>query len=337
MDSKIRVARLGVFGRAGLVATSLFALAAPGAVFATGSLDQQSTAFGSVRALIGTHENGPDVMQAQTFRAGASGSLDQVDLPIRVVGDPGVALTIEIRSLDGSGMPNAVLGSATIQQADVPPCNTPACTDESPNGDYTTFAFTSVPLSTPATVSAGTDYAIVLSATGAQLDIYGDMIGRSANRYEWAGTSDDSAYADGTGLGSTGGVWGPSNADKAFRTFVSPPVLEATVGQPINADGSSTFKANKGVVPVRFTLSIGGTPTCSLPPATIVLTRTSGADPGPVNEGTFLLAADSGSSFRIADCTYVYNVSAKALPPGDYTVEIRIDGQTVGSAAFELR
>ena len=337
MESQRRAAGRGVFGRAALVATALFALAAPGAALATGTLDQESTAFGSARALIGTHENGPDVRQAQTFRAGASGSLDQVDLPIRVVGDPGVALTVEIRALDGDGFPAAVLGSATVQQADVPACNDPACIDKSPTGDFTTFVFTSVALSTPATVSAGTDYAIVLSATGAQLDIYGDMIDREANRYEWAGTSDDSAYADGTGLGSTGGVWGPSNADKAFRTFVSPPVLEATVGQPINADGSSTFKANKGVVPVRFTLSIGGTPTCSLPAATIALTRTSGADPGPVNEGTYLLAADSGSSFRIADCTYVYNVSAKALPPGDYRVDIKIDGQTVGSAAFELR
>ena len=54
----------------------------------------------------------------------------------------------------------------------------------------------------------------------------------------------------------------------------------------INAYGSSKFKAGRGVVPVKFDLSQGGSPTCALPAATIALTKTAGSDPGPVNEST---------------------------------------------------
>lgn len=326
------------FGRRVAAATfALLLLALPMAAQAAGTLDQESTSFGSARALIGTHENGQDVIQAQTFRAGASGSLDQVDLPVRVVGDPGVPLTIEIRALDGGGLPAAVLGSAVIAQTSLPACDTAACVDKSPAGDFTSFSFTAVPLTSPATVAAGADYAIVVSAIGAQQDIYGDMIGRTANRYEWAGTTDQLAYLAGDGLSYVGGVgWVPSNADKAFRTYVGPSYA-AAIRQPINADGSSDFNAGRGVVPVKFALSSGGSPTCVLPAATIALTKTAGADAGPINESTYLLAADNGSSFRVADCQYIYNLNVKELGPGTYRVEIRIDGQTVGSATFELR
>ena len=174
-------------------------------------------------------------------------------------------------------------------------------------------------------------YAIVLSATGAQLDIYGAIDGRTANRYEWAGASaGDSPYADGAGLSYLGGVgWDASNVDYAFRTHVSALGYSATVGQPINADGSSVFKASRGVVPVKFTLSSGGSPTCALPAATISLTRTAGVDPGPITESTYLGSADSGSSFQISDCQYIYNLNAKSLGAGTYLVEISISSRSL--------
>lgn len=320
--------------RATAAIVPILLLALPMATQAAGTLDQQSTSFGDARGLIGTYDNGQDVIHAQTFRAGVSGLLDQVDLPVRVVGDPGVSLTVEIRALDGAGMPAAVLGSAVVSQASLPACNTPAC---DPVGDFTTFSFTSVPLTTPASVTSLTDYAIVLSATNARLDIYGTILGRTVNRYEWAATTNQLAYGNGDGLSYVGGVgWGPSNVDKAFKTYVVPS-YSASVRQPINADGSSNFKAGRGVVPVKFGLSAGGSPTCALPAATIALTKTAGADSGPINESTYLLASDNGSSFRISDCQYIYNLNVKTLGPGTYLVEILIDGRTVGSATFDLR
>jgi WD40-like Beta Propeller Repeat len=115
------------------------------------------------------------------------------------------------------------------------------------------------------------------------------------------------------------------------------PTRTAAVDQPINADGSSVFKAGKGVLPVKFTLAVDGVPTCTLPPATIALAQLSGAATGAVNESEYTMPADSGSDFRIDSCRYVYNLSLKSLTAGIYRAKIVIEGQTVGSATFELR
>ena len=90
-------------------------------------------------------------------------------------------------------------------------------------------------------------------------------------------------------------------------------------------------------MPVRFALADHGCATRSLPPATIVVSRTSGAQSGTINEGTYNFAADDGSNFRVAGCQYTYNLNSKGLGAGTYRVDIQIGGQTVGSATFELR
>jgi hypothetical protein len=109
------------------------------------------------------------------------------------------------------------------------------------------------------------------------------------------------------------------------------------VQPPINADGTSIFTVRRGVVPVKFTLTQGGVATCDLPPATIAVTRTGGGVIGQVNESTYTGSADSGSSFRIDSCRYIYNLNSRALGVGIYRVDILINGQVVGSATFELR
>lgn len=115
------------------------------------------------------------------------------------------------------------------------------------------------------------------------------------------------------------------------------PAFAAHVQPPINADGTSTFNASRGVVPLKFALTKNGSPTCELPPATLRLTRTGGTSPGPIDESVYSGPADSGSEFRIADCQYVYNVKASALGPGSYLAEIVIEGGVVGEARFELK
>ena len=120
---------------------------------------------------------------------------------------------------------------------------------------------------------------------------------------------------------------------------VTPPAgtLTAQVAQPINADGSSTFSVKRGVVPVKFTLSSGGAPTCDLPDAALRLTHLGATDSGVIDESTYLSPADTGSAFRVADCQYVYNLSVKALTAGGYRAEVLIAGNSVGSARFELK
>ena len=111
----------------------------------------------------------------------------------------------------------------------------------------------------------------------------------------------------------------------------------AQVQQPINLDGSSVFNVRRGVVPVKFTLTQDGVATCTLPPATIVVTRTAGGTTGPIDESIYTGSADTGSNFRIDSCQYVYNLSASALGLGTYRVEIKINNQVVGSGIFQWK
>jgi len=118
-----------------------------------------------------------------------------------------------------------------------------------------------------------------------------------------------------------------------------PPPYSAFIQQPINSDGSSVFKATRGVVPVKFTLALAGVPTCQLPPATIAVTRTAGGTLGSIDESVYVMSADSGSNFRIDStaCQYVYNLSSSSLGVGSYRVDITINVTVVGSAAFALK
>ena len=114
------------------------------------------------------------------------------------------------------------------------------------------------------------------------------------------------------------------------------PSYAGQVQPPINADGTSTFSVRRGVVPVKFNLTLGGVATCDLPPATIAVTRTAGGVIGQVNESVYSGNADTGSNFRIDSCEYVYNLNSRVLGIGTYRVDVLIDGQIVGSAVFTL-
>lgn len=109
------------------------------------------------------------------------------------------------------------------------------------------------------------------------------------------------------------------------------------VQQPINADGSSVFGAKRGVIPVKFTYALGGAASCSLPPATIALTRTAGGTTGEIDEGAYAMTADSGANFRIASCQYVYNLATQAIGVGSYRVDVYLGGMLAGSAAFGVK
>ncbi len=89
-----------------------------------------------------------------------------------------------------------------------------------------------------------------------------------------------------------------------------------------------------------FISSAGGAfdPTCTLPTATIRVTKISGADTGLVNETATTYQPDGGTFFRVVDCKYQYNLSIPSLKgSGNYLVEILIDGTPIGSASFDLK
>jgi hypothetical protein len=114
------------------------------------------------------------------------------------------------------------------------------------------------------------------------------------------------------------------------------PAYVGLVQPPIKADGSSVFKASRGVVPVKFTLTVNGARTCQLPPATISLSRTAGTVLGSIAESVYLMPSDNGSNFRTTDCQYIYNLGTGSLGTGTYRVNIVIGGVIVGSGVFGL-
>jgi len=137
---------------------------------------------------------------------------------------------------------------------------------------------------------------------------------------------------DPTTKGTSGGGISCWVATKSTQTPYA-----ATVQPPINADGSSVFNAKRGVVPVKFTITMNGSPTCNLPPATIAVTRTAGGTIGSIDETVYTMAADNGSNFRVSGCQYIYNLAAAAMGPGTYEVDIIIASSKVGFATFKLK
>ena len=123
----------------------------------------------------------------------------------------------------------------------------------------------------------------------------------------------------------------------ATPTPTPTPAYAAQIQQPIDADGTSVFNVKRGVVPVKFTLTLDGVATCDLPPATIAVYRTGTGGNQQIDESVYTGPADSGSNFRISNCQYIYNLSASALGVGTYRVDIIINGQVVGSATFRLK
>jgi hypothetical protein len=163
---------------------------------AAGTLDQQQpTTTGAAVSVGGS--NWP----AQTFTAGVTGRLDQVDLFVSRVGNPG-DLTLQIQAV-AAGVPSgAVLATTTVPQS----------------GITSSFTWLSVPLASPAQVTAGAQYAIVLSAPSPP----------GINFYGWSIGAFDAPYAGGklTLSITSGATWGAFAAifdtwDTAFKTYVS--------------------------------------------------------------------------------------------------------------------
>jgi sugar lactone lactonase YvrE len=148
---------------------------------------------------------------------------------------------------------------------------------------------------------------------------------------DWGGSNIFKFTPSGTKSTFTSGVNHPQ-----YLAF-EPTLFTGQIQQPINADGTSVFNVRRGVVPVKFTLTQGGVATCTLPPATIAVTRTAGGTIGAIDESIYTGSADTGSNFRIDNCQYVYNLSSGALGVGTYRVDIMINGQVVGSATFQLK
>ena len=183
--------RLRFRNGAALAASFLACLLAPAGALAGGNLDQQQTSVGFLYPINSTTST------AQTFTAGQSGKLDQVDLYLDKVSPP-LQLNIELRNAVGGSPGTQVLANAILSPSAVP----------------ASAAF--VPVNFPASVpvTAGTQYAIV-AYTGSAIP----------NGYEW-GDQNGNPYAGGNELlsfSSPPASWTAQTVfDTAFKTYVIP-------------------------------------------------------------------------------------------------------------------
>jgi hypothetical protein len=126
--------RGSVLGAIVVCAVSAFV---PGTALA-GTLDQQQTDISTGGYGIFRTES-----LAQTFRAGLSGGLDQIDLYLSTTGSPSSPLNVEIRDVSG-GKPSMVLATHVVPTSHIPAAG----------------GWVSIVLDTPVPVTAGTQYAI---------------------------------------------------------------------------------------------------------------------------------------------------------------------------------
>jgi hypothetical protein len=210
--------RRGAVGAATFLVACAACLLAPGLALA-GTLDQQQTSTGGAAFSIGTNQT-----VAQTFTAGITGTIDEVDLHLGYsVSAPTAPLTVEIRSASGGVPTNTVLASSSIPASSAPASS----------------AFVPVAFASQASVAAGTQYAIVASSATPAI----------TNNYEWTDAPSANPYPGGTALYAPPGssAWAnDTTADVAFKTYVvpSPPVPTPAAG-PTGQQGATPKKCKK--------------------------------------------------------------------------------------------
>lgn len=108
-----------------------------------------------------------------------------------------------------------------------------------------------------------------------------------------------------------------------------------SIGQPVDNDGSSVFKAGRGVIPVKLIPSCGNGNL--VPKITLMY---SGTGDKVANETvTSVSSADHGSTMRwdASAGQYIYNLQTKAKSAGKYTISIKVTDIQVLAVDFKLR
>jgi hypothetical protein len=199
----------------------------PPAVALAGTVDQQQTSSNTNTGLFSAQH------AAQTFTAGISGVVDQVDLSLLKVGTPPASVTVEIRNTSAGNPGTAVLATASLPTSAIGP---------SPG------SFIPVTFAAPALVAAGTQYAVVAYSPGAAGNAVGWNYQNTGNPYLPGGMFSSSDPIPPGGNWSNAGL---VNADLGFKTYVgpAPPLVDKT--PPETLIGSKKIKGTTA----KFTFS----------------------------------------------------------------------------------
>ena len=116
---------------------------------------------------------------------------------------------------------------------------------------------------------------------------------------------------------------------EGFCEATPPPYTVSGVLQPVNADGSSIFKAGR-TVPVRFTATDAAGATVTDLTASLSVTMLTNSVEGTYVEADTNVAASTGFRYDATTGQYVYNWSTKGLASGTYRIRVSItNGPTI--------
>jgi hypothetical protein len=206
-----------------ITAVAAVATLMPAAVASAGTLDQQQTVsnFGGLQ-VDSTHS------KAQTFTAGLTGQLDQVDLALSGMSVI-TPLTVQIRDGSATGPGNTVLASASVPTSAV----------------TSSESFVPITFASPPSVTAGTQYSIVALNASPAVSGWFWYSGQIAVT---------SAYEGGRLYGSPSGapeagswVEGNSLADFEFKTYVAPPSNDFSLDKATKNKRKGTAKLEVNV------------------------------------------------------------------------------------------
>jgi len=203
-----------------------------------GTLDQQQTSFPGDGGLFS------DESPAQTFTAGITGGLDQVDLVLATFGTPPASVTVEIRNAPAGAPGTTVLATASLPTSAI----------------GTTKEFIPVTFATPAPVVAGTQYAIVAYSPGTGGNAVGWGLEGLSNLYPAGATFLSAEFPP-------GGTWeaGGAETDFAFKTYVIPaPPTPPDVDPPETTITKDVKRSETGKAKFRFSSDEAATFECKL-------------------------------------------------------------------------
>ena len=295
------------------VACAVASSPAQGAV----TLDQQQTFWDNFSGIDGP-QSGAGFSVAQSFTPGLTGFLDQVDVYLHRYESASGPLTVEIRDVDGTGLPGStVLASASVAAADVP------VFPPSPG------AFVPVALGSQPLVRAGSRYAIVAYAGGA--DHYGIAMTYSGNPYP-----SGAALFSRASPPAAWGLFSAGDADTAFKTYVSTYDFAGFSSPVDNPPVVNVAKAGSSI-PIKFGLGadegldvlLEGSPT-------VTLATCDGSPPEDVIEQT--TTANHGLTYDAVSNTYNYVWKTDKSWSGQCaTFTLALADGSVHTAEFQLR
>jgi hypothetical protein len=236
--------------------TSVDLTASPGDVVLADNLDQQNTSLSNSGATINT-----TTWAGQTFTAGTTSTLSKIDVNLFCSGCTGTtpAITVEVRTASGNLPTSTVLATTTI-----------------PGFSSAVSTIYTATFSTPATLTAGTQYAFTLRVVTAP------SVGNYAATF-----SSGSPYAAGRRVSSTnsGGTWTGATTDLGFKTY-----MKATSGNLV----SSTKDANPAIGSLPFWGTLTWTATV---PANTTLKFQVAASNNPAGPFNFVGPDGTASTF----------------------------------------